>query len=358
MSQELCSSQDEGDSYIVKKADVIKSRAETVDYQMEHARLIFDEGLSFSGFERNKVFINQEGMRFADISDVSGADSELDCRATLVADYDDDGDPDIFVNSIQRELHLLYRNDVQHGPKTQFVKVQLKATTGHPDAIGATVRVRTKKGVQAQVLSCGSGFESQNSLELIFGLGEENSASLLVTWPGGKEEDFGRVEAGQRCLLVEGTKKVQFYKAQTFTFKEPLPPGIKVTLGATLENLDAIDLEGKEHKYSLKGEKPILLNFWATTCISCVQEMPLLEKLHQEGKYKVVGVSLDPPTATDRIQGLKKKLNLTLPLIRVTGKQADTLFDLSRLPIPLTLILTADGKIEKMIQGKLREGQL
>ena len=59
MSQELCSSQDEGDSYIVKKADVIKSRAETVDYQMEHARLIFDEGLSFSGFERNKVFIHK-----------------------------------------------------------------------------------------------------------------------------------------------------------------------------------------------------------------------------------------------------------------------------------------------------------
>ena len=76
-----------------------------------HSGQIFEQGLSFSGFERDKLWINQ-GDGFADLSALSGADSPNDGRAAIAHDFDDDGDVDLFVHNVQRERHGLYRNDI------------------------------------------------------------------------------------------------------------------------------------------------------------------------------------------------------------------------------------------------------
>lgn len=358
VSQELCASGGDSDSFLTEKARVRESRNEIIDYQMEHARLIFDEGLSFSGFERNKVFLGREGMRYLDVSDVSGADSELDCRATLVADFDDDGDADLFVNSIQRELHLLYRNDLGTGPDRRFVKVRLRATSGHPDAIGATVRLRTPSGIQAQVLSCGTGFESQNALELIFGLGSHEEGSISVHWPGRAIESFGKVPASGRYRLVEGSGQPEPYAARTFAFGEPLPPGLRIAPGDSPGTLKGLTLEGQPRPVELGEGRRTLLNFWATTCRSCVQELPLLDELGRRPDLDVIAISLDPPSASEEVSKLWSRLSLTLPVARLTAAEADRLFDLSRLPIPLSIIVDGSGKIERIIQGKIRPDQI
>ena len=93
---------------------------------------IFSGGRSFSGNERDKLFLNEGDGSFVDVSALSGADSANDGRAVLAFDADDDGDLDLFVHETQRERHGLYRNDLAIG--TRGVKLRLRATSGHPEA--------------------------------------------------------------------------------------------------------------------------------------------------------------------------------------------------------------------------------
>ena len=170
-----------------------------------HSAQMFREGLSFSGFERDVLFYGARdaggGLAFADLSDLSHADSPGDGRAAVAADLDDDGDLDLFVHEIQRERHRLFRNDAAPGG---FVKVRLRATSGQYEAVGATVVARAGGREVAQVLSRGAGFVSCQAPELVFGLGDAPAAELRVRWPGGALESFGSVAAGARVPEFDG----------------------------------------------------------------------------------------------------------------------------------------------------------
>ncbi|MDP6940747.1 MAG: CRTAC1 family protein [Planctomycetota bacterium] len=160
------------------------------------------EGRSFSGYERDKFWLNQGMDGFLDLSDISGTDAVGDGRAVIAADFDDDGDLDLFLNEMQLNRFHLLRNDIQETP-TGFLKVQLQATTGQYQAVGAEVVVQTPEGPCSQVLALGSGYMSCNPPELIFGLGESESAQVEVLWPGGHRESFGEIKADSRVLLLE-----------------------------------------------------------------------------------------------------------------------------------------------------------
>jgi thiol-disulfide isomerase/thioredoxin len=360
VASSLCDSSEKSAKRVIQDARIRTERPGSTRYQDNHMSLIFSQGLSFSGFERNKVFIGQEGMRYLDVSEVSGADSDGDCRATVTADFDDDGDPDLFVNAIQRELHRLYRNDAG-APERNFIKVRLKATSGHPDAVGAIVKVHRlgaaheRRTVQAQVLSCGTGFEAQNAPELIFGLGAGSEAAVSVRWPGRAVEEFGTVAANGRYLLIEGSGKPAGTTARTFTFSDPPPPGLRLRVGEKLERLAVRGLDGSQRSLEVAGGKKALLNFWATTCSSCLQELPLFEKLHASGKYRVAALSLDPAGARGAVETLWKKRGFTFDVYLLSESSAAKLFDLDRLSIPLSVLIGADGRVERVVQGKVQE---
>ncbi len=167
------------------------------------------EQRSWSGWEHDKLWINQGEEGFIDVSDVSGANSRGDGRAAIAIDFDDDGDMDIFLNewsAYEQNVFKMYRNDL-HAEPTGFLKIRLEGTRLHPSAIGAEVVVTTPHGPCSQVLSSGTGFLSANPLELHYGLGEAETAEIEVIWPGAIRESFGTVSADSRILLVEGAGK-------------------------------------------------------------------------------------------------------------------------------------------------------
>ena len=164
---------------------------------------IVERGASFAGHERDSAFLNDGAGVMTDVSAVSGLDSETDGRAAVYADFDNDGDADIFLRAMHSRAHLLFRNE--SGSDGGFVRIALRGSRSGPDACGATVRVEWGGRVTAQAKLCGSGFLSQSDPRLLFGLGPVTGIDrIVVTWPSGAKQEFPGVAAGTSLLLVEG----------------------------------------------------------------------------------------------------------------------------------------------------------
>jgi hypothetical protein len=335
----------------IEVQDVPAEQAGSDAYQDEHMGLIFSSGLSFSGFERDKVFLNDGAGRFLDLSTMSGADHPGDGRGQVVADFDDDGDADVFLHNIQRERHALYRNDAAEG---RWIKVRVTGTRGARDAAGTVVRCEREDGsVQAQAVALGSGFVSQGAPELIFGLGDAAGAELSVTWPGGRAESFGRVKAGSRVHLVEGRGTPRHLDAMTFTFADPRAPGLLVGPGDAIPELTVLDVDGESRTLELTSDGETLLNLWATTCVGCVGEIPVLQQHHERDGLRVVGLSLDHPKLRAKAGGLLQQRGADYDTWFLDEDAMSALVDPERLTIPTTLRLGPDGTILEVVRGPI-----
>lgn len=350
-----------------KEASVTsKEEVNSSSYVGFHNAQMFEDGLSFSGNERNKTWLNV-GDGFADLSDLSGADTPNDSRAVIAADFDDDGDPDLFVHSIQRERHALYRNDaVVPGAGAGYLKLRLRATTSQYEAIGATVIVHGPHGETAQVLSRGAAFVSSQPPELVFGLGEQESALVDVIWPGtgGERESFGSVPAGSRATLVEGSGVAETFAARPLPLPDPLPPGLLLEEGDVLPRISLANAAGERvvlDVAQLADGKPVLLNFWASYCAPCVKELPLLQQKHAQGEVRVIALSLDVaadvPTARELLQA--NDAGFAAYFLPDGGEPLEgaseigDLVDLERFSIPTTLVLSREGRLETILRGPL-----
>ena len=331
-------------------------------YLNRHNTEMFTEGKSFSGNERDKLFLNRGDGTFADVSDLSGCDSPNDGRAVLANDFDGDGDVDLFVHELQRERHALYRND--RARDGAFVKVRLRATRGQWEGIGATIYGKRLSTTVAQVASRGSGFVSCPAPEGVFGLGDDPELELSVRWPGGEVESFGKVARGSRVLLVEGAGKPEPFTESPVEFADPGPAGLRIAVGEELGAFRVADASGDVSEVSgraLAGGETLYLNFWASWCASCIGELPALEQLNEQAGVRVLGLSVDVAddreTARRMFEGRASYATHYL-LGKDEGEAGDfgglsEAFDFERLPIPTTLVVNPDGRVERVITGAL-----
>ncbi|MAE76290.1 MAG: hypothetical protein CMJ85_05420 [Planctomycetes bacterium] len=326
---------------------------------------LFADGFSFSGYERDLVMLSLGKQGFLNISGVSGADSLSDGRGSLFADFDNDGDLDIFLRAMHGPAHHLLRNNV--GDSRNWLRVALRGTTSGHNAFGAIVRVTTKHGVQTKMVTGGSGFLGQSDPRLLFGLDDaEKVESIEITWPSGKKQELPAVAAGTSLLVVEGTAptlltdktgklpdpltpEARVWKTLAFAKGEPLPD-VTVAVGADQVKLATL----------LTAGRPALINFWATTCIPCRTEMPELQQLHGEG-LEVVGISLDLPATRARIPGVVAGLKVKYPVATVDDEARGQLFRSPEVQIPLSIWIDAQHRAQAVFRGwsaKARAGVL
>ncbi len=327
------------------------------------AREMYRRGFSFNGGERTKLFLNTGGG-LVDVSDVSNADSPLDGRALLAADFDDDGDEDFFVHNIQRERHHLFRSDVDPGDEGFLCLEPVTPSEGaRGESIGAIVRVRFGSQVTAQVLARGSGYASSQAGSLVFGLGDAKKARVEVLWPGGDLEDFGSIASGGRARLIRGTGKAELRPRHgSFTLADPLPPGLKMTRGAKMPKLQFEDRSGKLtalDPVELTKDGPIQLEIWASYCRPCIEKLPGLAKQHREGA-RIFALSVDIPKERQKALTLLARHRAEFPAFFLSMEEGvnedgfDTVVDLMRLPIPTTLIIGKGGVLEGVRTGAAR----
>ena len=106
-------------------------------------------------------------------------------RSSVLADFDDDGDLDMVVLDMNDRPQFL-RSNLSDNHDIHYLKVRLRGTISNRDGLGATVSVTTGNETQFRYCDGKSGYLSQSSLPLYFGLGPATSiARIEVKWPSG-----------------------------------------------------------------------------------------------------------------------------------------------------------------------------
>src|SRR5712692_5903986 len=125
---------------------------------------------TWSGYERNVFYANNRDGTFSEVSGALGLDFLEDGRAFALADFDHDGRLEVLLkNRNAPQLRLLKNVMKELGPSLAF---RLRGGKSNRDAIGAAITVETESGRQTRQLQAGSGFLSQHSKEVFFGLGQ------------------------------------------------------------------------------------------------------------------------------------------------------------------------------------------
>ena len=160
-----------------------------------------------AGYRQRKVVYVNRGGKFDDVTDRLGAPVTIEKagRGAAFADFDNDGDVDVFVNNVH-DTPDLYRLDVQGSPA--WLAVRLVGVTSNRSAIGARLRVTAAGVTQVQEVRGGGSYYSQNDLRAHFGLGRATTVERLeVRWPNGLEESWSGVDVNRILTLKEGTGK-------------------------------------------------------------------------------------------------------------------------------------------------------
>jgi len=110
------------------------------------------------------------------------------------ADIENDGQLDLLVgNTGSNETNQLFKN---LGNENHWIAFRLEGTQSNRSAIGAKVEIQFPGGRQVEEVTAGSGFVSQNSMIIHFGLGVfENVESVQVFWPSGLEDSYNDLSA-------------------------------------------------------------------------------------------------------------------------------------------------------------------
>jgi tetratricopeptide (TPR) repeat protein len=141
---------------------------------------------------------------FFDVSAVSGEyfGRELVGRGIAFADYDADGDLDVFVAN-NGGPGVLLRND--GGSDKHWLKIRLQGTRSNRSGIGARLRLVAGEITQTREVGAQGSYLSQHTLEQHFGLGPAVRIDTLeVVWPSGERQVVTGLVADRTVRVVEG----------------------------------------------------------------------------------------------------------------------------------------------------------
>ncbi len=174
-------------------------------------------GMSFEHLVPNRMFKNDAGRQFLDVTMSSGTGHLQKGHGVSFADYDGDGDLDFFVEvggAVPGDsgYNLLFRNP---GYGRHWLKVKLKGTRTNRAAIGARIRVESRSldGTTWSVfrtIGNNSSFGGNSLVELV-GLGEATKVvALEVSWPSSRTTQTFRDLAVDRTVeITEGVDAVK-----------------------------------------------------------------------------------------------------------------------------------------------------
>jgi tetratricopeptide (TPR) repeat protein len=324
--------------------------------------------------ERNVLLRNDGRGGFDDVSGSSGLDVDQDGRSFATLDYDGDGDLDVVLLAPRSSPQLrLFRNDFVTGHGA--LALRLTGAKSNRDAIGARVTVETDRVRATRVLMAGSGFLSQHSKELLFGLGDSTRiAKVTIWWPSGHVQTLADLPMNHRIWVDEGRDPVRSEAFRPAREPKAAPPakaerheqdqraaGTWLYEPVPAPSFVLHDLTGAMQPVPRTG-RPSLLYFWASSA------PPSREALNQlsQGAARiataggtVLAVAVDDPADEPKVRAAAA--GLQIPVAVATRDIAGTynvlhryLFDRREdLLLPTTFLVNAQGAIVKVYSNAL-----
>jgi len=135
-------------------------------------------------------------------------------------------------------------------------------------------------------------------------------------------------------------------------------PGTLLKPGEQLTDLAFSDVSGEPHRLSEWNGKVVLVNFWATWCGPCREEMPLLNRTRRElaGKdLEVVGIAIDDAAAVGSFLNASP---VSYPIL--IGGNTDTLYQFGDGSgvLPYSVLVGRDGKLLSQRAGSFSDSGL
>lgn len=161
------------------------------------------EGKSQSGYQQDKIWVNDGSGSFKDASEKASPENLLDGRAIVMADLWNRGVLDVIVAN-QNSIPTIYKNEAAGKNTNHWIDFDLHGTVSNASAIGAKVELFWNEGQQTQVVTGGMGFSSQNQHRLHFGIGKNKTVDkAVIHWPSGKTDTINSPEIDKLNTIVE-----------------------------------------------------------------------------------------------------------------------------------------------------------
>ncbi len=314
--------------------------------------------MSFSGSERNSVFLKSNSGTFVNVSGNTGLDSKSDGRSVGIIDIDKDGRNDFLITNSNKPTLNVYHNQVGTvRGKNNFIAVRIvggnhtnesSSKSSNRDGIGSLITISHGDQKQIREVRCGEGLATQNSRTQIIGLGlNETASQISIRFPSGKEVQATDIATGNLVTFHESGEndfEVEPYSQSVVRMSEQ-----SVTTSNTASPID-IPAED-DNRYQI-------IMSMATWCESCRSHLPELELINDTlaDSAELVAVPIDVEDTTDKLAKYIQKYSPAYRLSPIKPAEVSqfTEFVASELgsaTVPFSIIVSPTGEVVKTMQG-------
>ena len=164
-------------------------------------------------------------------------------------------------------------------------------------------------------------------------------------------------------MLISTALAILMIVTPSIFSREEIPqqsfPGSPLVVGKFAPDFTLLTLDGTEASLSQFRGQPVLINFWASWCFSCREEMPEMVRMYESHKAEglmILGVNLTFQDTLPDVQAFASEFNITFPiLLDEDGTVTEKLYQIPG--ILTTIFVNRDGTIERIQAGLITGSQ-
>jgi peroxiredoxin len=306
------------------------------------------------------------------VSATTAADFLEDGRAVAKTDWNNDGAVDLILRNRNAPRVRVLQNNLLHNSWLQ-IRLVGNGITVNRDAIGTKVVATMGDSQHMQVLTAGDGYLSQSSKTLYFGMAAAKSVDKLdVTWPDGSKMSYSDVDCNQQLTFTQGVGMNAIDAAGS-----KLPSGdwiaasdkdvwrIPLVSRLPVAEVPIPSAADPERKLGDLAGRPVLLNFWSTTCAACLVELDELSQAREKlNRFNLQVVTM--LTDDSDQDALAAKLMQSFGFDKLAGSADAEVVQIIQVlvnevlgadtttPLPFSLLIDSRGDLVEIYFGKLQ----